>query len=157
MRPLSSRTRWNSSGPSSSPLRRGPSTSEVYTDSFWPVALLARMARNTARSVMEGTTFSTPITATCTRGSEVAMRPLPSLVTRTTVPVSATAKFAPVMPRSAFRNFSRSSSREPREHLGIGAGLALELPGEQLGHLPLRLVDGRRDDVRGALVGQLDD
>ena len=63
---------------------------------------------------MEGTTFSTPITATCTRGSEVAMRPLPSLVTRTTVPVSATAKFAPVMPRSACKNFSRSSSRAIR-------------------------------------------
>src|SRR2546426_6028282 len=39
------------------------------------------------RSVIEGTTFSTPITATWTRGSEVTMRPLPSLVTRTTVPV----------------------------------------------------------------------
>src|SRR5207247_2236908 len=69
------------------------------------------MARNTARSVIDGMTFSTPITATCTRGSEVAMRPLPSLVTRTTVPVSATAKLAPVMPRSAVRNFSRNSSR----------------------------------------------
>src|SRR5206468_2361039 len=46
-----------------------------------------------------------------TRGSEVTMRPLPSLVTRTMLPVSAIAKFAPVMPRSAWRNFSRSSPR----------------------------------------------
>jgi len=66
------------------------------------------------RSVNEGTTFSTPITATWTRGSEVTIRPLPSLVTRTTVPVSATAKLAPVIPRSAWRNFSRSSPRAIR-------------------------------------------
>ena len=61
-----------------------------------------------------GTTFSTPITATCTRGSEVTMRPLPSLVTSTTVPVSATAKLAPVIPMSASRNFSRSSAARDR-------------------------------------------
>jgi len=42
------------------------------------------------------------------------MRPLPSLVISTTVPVSATAKFAPVIPRSAWRNFSRSSPRAIR-------------------------------------------
>jgi hypothetical protein len=45
------------------------------------------------------------------RGSEVTMRPLPSLVTSTTVPVSATAKLAPVIPMSAWRNFSRSALR----------------------------------------------
>ncbi len=39
------------------------------------------------------------------------MRPLPSLVTSTRVPVSATAKLAPVMPMSAWRNFCRSSFR----------------------------------------------
>ena len=38
------------------------------------------------------------------------MRPFPSLVTSTMVPVSATAKFAPVMPMSAWRNFWRSSA-----------------------------------------------
>ncbi len=58
--------------------------------------------------------FSTPITATCTRGSEVTIRPLPSLVTSTMVPVSATPKLAPVIPRSACRNFSRSSARAIR-------------------------------------------
>src|SRR5437762_940599 len=69
------------------------------------------MARNTARSVIDGITFSTPITATCTRGSDVVMRPLPSVVTRTTVRVAASATLAPVFPRSAWRNFSRNSSR----------------------------------------------
>ena len=53
-------------------------------------------------------TFSMPAMATCTRGMDVHMRPLPSLVTSTTVPVSATMKFAPVMPMSAVMNFSRS-------------------------------------------------
>ena len=44
----------------------------------------------------------------------MTIRPLPSLVTSTTVPVSATAKFAPVIPRSASRNFWRSSTRAIR-------------------------------------------
>ncbi len=39
------------------------------------------------------------------------MRPLPSLVTSTIVPVSATAKLAPLIPMSAARNFSRSCPR----------------------------------------------
>ena len=60
---------------------------------------------------MDGMTFSTPMSATWIRGSEVTIRPLPSLVTRTTVPVSATAKLAPVIPMSAWRNFSRSAFR----------------------------------------------
>ncbi len=63
------------------------------------------------RSVIDGMTFSMPMTATWIRGSVVTMRPLPSFVTRTTVPVSATAKLAPVMPMSAWRNFSRSRTR----------------------------------------------
>ena len=49
--------------------------------------------------------------ATCTRGKVVDMRPLPSLVTRQTVPFSTTPKFAPVIPMSARRNSSRSFSR----------------------------------------------
>ncbi len=51
------------------------------------------------------------MTATCTRGTVVTMRPLPSLVTSTTLPVSATPRFTPVMPRSASRNRRRSSPR----------------------------------------------
>ena len=60
---------------------------------------------------MDGITFSTPMRATWIRGSEVTIRPLPSLVTSTTVPVSATAKLAPVIPMSAWRNFSRRAFR----------------------------------------------
>ena len=62
-------------------------------------------------SSIEGTTFSIPVMATWMRGIEVHMRPLPSLVTSTSVPVSATMKFAPVMPMSAAMNFSRSWRR----------------------------------------------
>ena len=47
----------------------------------------------------------------CTGGSDVESRPLPSLVTSTTVPVSAMAKLQPVMPTSARRNDSRSWAR----------------------------------------------
>ena len=39
------------------------------------------------------------------------MRPLPSLVTITTVPVSATTKLAPVMPISAVSKCFRRASR----------------------------------------------
>ena len=59
-------------------------------------------------SSMEGTTLSIPMMATCMRGIDVHMRPLPSLVTRTTVPVSATTKLAPVIPISASTNLPRS-------------------------------------------------
>ena len=41
----------------------------------------------------------------------VTSRPLPSLVTSTIDPVSATARLAPVMPTSAWRNAVRSFSR----------------------------------------------
>ena len=47
----------------------------------------------------------------CTLGSSDVRSPLPSLVTMTAEPVSATRKFAPVMPTSADRNFSRSTPR----------------------------------------------
>ena len=49
-----------------------------------------------------------PMIATCVFGIEVDMRPLPSLVTRTSVPVSATRKLVPVTPISATMNFLRS-------------------------------------------------
>ena len=41
------------------------------------------------------------------RRREADMRMLPSLSTSMSVPVSATMKFAPVMPASACKNFSR--------------------------------------------------
>src|SRR5918995_382406 len=70
----------------------------------------------TERSSKRGTSFSIPITTTCTGGTLVTSLALPSLVTVATVPVSATPKLAPVMPMSAVRNFSRRRLRakEPR-------------------------------------------
>ena len=55
--------------------------------------------------------FSIPINAMCTRGTVVHMRMFPSFSTVTTVPVSATAKFAPLTPTPAFWNISRSARR----------------------------------------------
>ena len=52
-----------------------------------------------------------PIIATWMRGNVVTIRPLPSFVTRQMDPVSATPKFAPVIPMSARRNSSRSRRR----------------------------------------------
>jgi hypothetical protein len=47
------------------------------------------------------------------------MRPLPSLVTSTMLPVSATAMLAPLMPMPAVRNFSRSIRRAAAVSLGM--------------------------------------
>ena len=54
-----------------------------------------------------GTIFSIEASTMCTLGSDCVRSPLPSLVTMTEEPVSATRKLAPVMPTSAARNFSR--------------------------------------------------
>ena len=49
-------------------------------------------------------------------------------------------------------------ARDLGEHLGVGGQAGpLQLAREQLGHLALRLVDRGGDDVRGPLVGELDD
>ena len=58
-----------------------------------------------------GTSFSMEASTTCTLGSDWVRSPLPSLVTMTEEPVSAIRKFAPVMPTSAARNFSRRIRR----------------------------------------------
>ncbi len=57
------------------------------------------------------TTFSMPTTLTSTSGRVRHIRPLPSDSTTTRVPVSATAKLAPLTPTFARRNFSRRCSR----------------------------------------------
>ena len=49
--------------------------------------------------------------ATCSVGTVVTIRPFPSFVNRTRLPVSVAAKFAPEIPASAERNFSRSALR----------------------------------------------
>ena len=56
-----------------------------------------------------------PIIATCTRGIVVDRRPLPSLVQMQMLPVSATPKFTPLMPRSAAEELGpQRPSRELR-------------------------------------------
>ena len=70
-----------------------------------------RSCRKTSRSRQVGTSFSIPITVIRVSGSVRHIRPLPSDSTTTTVPVSATAKFAPDTATRARRNFSRRWSR----------------------------------------------
>ncbi len=52
-----------------------------------------------------------PVTAMCTGGTVVDMRPLPSFSTSSRVPVSATAKLTPETPISASKNFCRRVRR----------------------------------------------
>ena len=59
----------------------------------------------TSKSCQAGMTFSIPMSVTRTGGNVVHILPLPSDSTTQTVPVSATAKFAPLMPTFAERNF----------------------------------------------------
>jgi hypothetical protein len=66
-----------------------------------------------ARSEKLRITFSTVITAMCTRGQVLQNRPFLSFVTTTSVPVSATAKLTPVIPRSPA---SMSARRWTRAH-----------------------------------------
>jgi hypothetical protein len=58
-----------------------------------------------------GTSFSMPTTLMSTSGRVRHIRPLPSLSTTASVPVSATAKFAPDTATRARRNFSRRCAR----------------------------------------------
>ena len=85
-----------------------------------------------------------PMTAMWTRGSDEHMRPLPSFVTITTVPVSATAKLTPVMPTGRGEEPLAQVAAGERDQLG---GLGAEpAPGErleQVAHLLAALVDRR--------------
>src|SRR6478736_3393025 len=64
-----------------------------------------------SRSDQVATTFSMPTTLTSTSGRVRHIRPLPSDSTTTSVPVSATAKLAPLTATLARRNFSRRCAR----------------------------------------------
>ena len=72
---------------------------------------------------MVWTSFSIPMSATCTRGIVVTMRPLPSLVTRQIVPVLTTPKLAPVMPMSARRNSCAQPRARDRRQLARVVGV----------------------------------
>ena len=117
--------------------------------------------RKTSRSSQVGTSFSIPITLMSTSGSVVHMRPLPSDSTTETVPVSATAKLTPLIPTRALKNSLRrcrravsASSRGIVGELGRRVG---QRAGEQGADLLAVLVDRRDQDVRGRVVGELDD
>ena len=104
VRPLSSRTTWNSCGPSPAVT---PVQSEVYGFILSPVAERGNNWRKTSRSEKRGRSFSIPSTVTSTGGKVVHIRPLPSDSTTQTVPVSAMPKLAPLMPTRAERKRSR--------------------------------------------------
>ena len=97
-----------------------------------------------------------------TRGRICVRSPLPSLVTMIEVPVSATRKFAPVMPTSAARKRSRRMARASASRL---VGSERSRSGGEMGvdaaeiRLDLVLVQmhRRRDDVARHLAAELDD
>ena len=76
------------------------------------------------RSSRRGTIFSMPAIAMWTLGSDVVSRMLPSFSISRKEPVSATRKFAPLIPRSAVANRARSSFRaiavSPAASSGMG-------------------------------------
>ena len=76
-----------------------------------PVEERGRSWRKTSRSSGAGTSFSIPTTVMSVSGRVVQKRPLPSDSTTQTVPVSATAKLAPLIATRARRNRSRRWSR----------------------------------------------
>ena len=105
VRPLSSSTRWNSC-PSVAPVHI-----EVYGFIRSPVDERGSSCRNTSRSRQVGTSFSMPMTVISVRGRVRHIRPLPSDSTTASVPVAATAKFAPDTATDADRNFRRRCRR----------------------------------------------
>ena len=74
---------------------------------------------NRGKSLIEGKAFSIEVTTTRRGGRVVTIRPLPSLVKSTTLPVSATKKFVPQIPALRFyefrpQNFSSGISQNMR-------------------------------------------
>ena len=104
-------------------------------------------------------TFSIPIRVTSTGGSVVHILPLPSDSTTQTVPVSATAKFAPRDADLRLQELLAQVQAGRLRQVGglVGEVLCAELSHEQLPDLRAVLVDRRHQDVRGGLPGELDD
>ena len=124
-----------------------------------PVDERGRSWSRTARSRHSSTTFSIPITVTRVCGSVVHMRPFPSDSTTHTVPVSATAAFAPEIATVARRNASRRYGprrRGQRRRVVGQVGLVERLP-QELGDLAPAAVDGGDEEVRRPLSGELHD
>ena len=156
MRPLSSSTTWKSCGPSPGVT---PVQSVVYGFMRSPVDERGSSWRKTSRSSGVGTSFSIPTTVISVSGSVVQKRPLPSDSTTQTVPVSATAKFAPLIATRAARNFARRYARAaPASSLRVVGEVGQpERAAEEVADLDAVLVDRRHEDVRRLLAGQLAD
>ena len=87
------------------------------------------------------------------------MRPFPSDSTTPTVPVSATAKFAPEIATRARAGTPRAGAARRREQRLAGrreAGLVERLA-QELRDLAPAAVERRDEQVRGPLAGELDD
>jgi len=97
VRPPSTMMTWNSSDrPDRRALRPG-GEGEVVADRL-PGGRAREQTQDERHVFQRGQHLLDASNGTCTRGSVVVMRPLPSLVTMTVVPVSATRKLAPVTP-----------------------------------------------------------
>lgn len=90
---------------------RGPRNVEVYCVIVSPVALRVSSRTKTARLSVVGMIFSIPTEHMCSSGVCAERSAFPSLVATTIAPVSATTKFAPVMPARALRMSGRVFSR----------------------------------------------
>src|SRR5215471_9529001 len=152
-RPLSTMTMC-----SSRPGASGPVMNVVYTVMSCAVPERASSRAWVVASSQVGTSFSQPASTTWTGGSDEVSRPLPSLVTSMTVPVSAMRALAPVMPTWASAKTRRSSWRATP---AISPMFSRETGWPTCASKrPLtcwRLLDGRHDHVRRRLVGELDD
>jgi hypothetical protein len=94
-----------------SPFCRGVRKCDVYWVMELPVALRVSRRMKTARSSFLGMIFSSPTEQIRSSGTLPERSALPSLVTVTMAPVSATAKLAPVIPALALFISGRVFSR----------------------------------------------
>ena len=76
-----------------------------------PAPAVASIGRKSARSESFGSIFSIPSNVIMVFGKAAVRRALPSFSVIETMPVSAMAKFAPVIPMSAVRYFFRNARR----------------------------------------------
>ena len=102
--------------------------------------------------------FSIPISVTSTGGSVVHIRPFPSDSTTQTVPVSATPKLGPrdadLRVQELFPEVEPGDFSEVRGF--VGEVVHLQLAHKYLPDLRPVLMNGRYQDMRRRLVGELD-
>ncbi len=138
-----------------------PARGERKCEVIWvigePSALRESIRTNTPRCSIFGMIFSMPTDTMCSFGRCTDRSALPSLVHTTMVPVSATAKLAPVSPASAAR---KCGTRRPALALGevvhvVVLRVGAERSGEHRRDVGAQLVHGRYHDVARRLVVQL--